>query len=66
MPSVVCFVSDSSKVLLNNLDRITQCYVINDSQEFLQRALIGQFKLITTPMRHELLDPSPSHINISI
>ena len=39
---------DSSKVLRNNRDCITQCYVTNNRQEFLQRALIGELKLITT------------------
>ena len=41
---------DSSKVLIlrNNRDYITQCYVTNNRQEFLQRALIGELKLITT------------------
>ena len=51
---------DSSKVLRNNLDRITLCYITHDCQE------LGQFKLITTPMWQELLDPFPSHINVSI
>ena len=55
-----------SKVLRHNLDHITQCYVTNDCQEFLQQVLIGQLKLITTPIRQELLDPSPLHINLSI